>query len=343
MSHVITSRNLFIDTSSDLNGSRGDDITLQLGADSLHAGSGQQLKLTLAYFSMYRDWYSINLNNSKVRLTTDNNATEILILNQNYRTYGDIVAQFAQQVAAQVLADAQAKGSTATACNVLDALPLPSTLVNSTGNRIMSFTLSFDQAHTLSVFRLQSFSAVGESYEVLGGNRILDDTDTTSSFSVAIASATELTVTGLYPMQRSTDSHICLRCSLPNTNIETASFSAATGPYNTHTLSSNILAMIPLDVEYLGFTSTTDNEFFLYLTTQQLSAIRLFLTDHKNRPLGRPVGSSSQTAAGTGTAQSTLGNLSFRAIIRVDIIQQTVPKMLNTKLPPQNLPARLTN
>ena len=56
MSHIISSRNLFIDTSADLNGSQGDNITLQLGADSIHAASGQQLKLTLTYFSMYRNY-----------------------------------------------------------------------------------------------------------------------------------------------------------------------------------------------------------------------------------------------------------------------------------------------
>ena len=130
----------------------------------------------------------------------------------------------------------------------------------------MSFNILFDQPHTLTTFRLQSFAAVGESYEILGGNRILDPASAISSYACVISSATELTVTGLYPMQRSTDSHICLRCSLPNTNIETASFSAATGPYATHTLSSNILAMIPCDIEYTSFTSSTDGEFFLNLT-----------------------------------------------------------------------------
>ena len=108
-----------------------------------------------------------------------------------------------------------------------------------------------------------------------------------------------------------------------------------------HTLTSNILAMIPCDIEYTSFTSSTDGEFFLNLTTQNMSSIRLFLTDHKNRPLGRIAGSGSQTAAGTGTAQSTLGNVSFRAIVRVDVIQVTIPRTLHTKLPPQTVPPRL--
>ena len=122
-----------------------------------------------------------------------------------------------------------------------------------------------------------------------------------------------------------------------------SSFSSATGPYNTQTMTSNILAMIPQDIEYTSFTSSTDGEFFLNLAgAQNLSSLRLFLTDHKNRPLGRIAGSGSQTAAGTGGAQSTLGNLSFRAILRIDVIQASIPQTLQTKLPVATVPARFT-
>ena len=148
MAHIISSRNLFIDTSADLNGSQGDNLTLQLGADSIHAASGQQLKLTLSYFSMYRKWYSININNSKVRLTTDANATELVIPSLNYRTYGDIVTAFAEQVRAQALADAVAQGSTAGNATVVDLFPAPTILVNSTSDRIMSFTTSYLTSRT---------------------------------------------------------------------------------------------------------------------------------------------------------------------------------------------------
>jgi len=340
---IVMSRNLFIDTSSDLQGGFGDNVTLQLGADSIHASSGQQIRLTLSYFCMYRNYYNINENNSKVRVTTDAGSTEINITKSNYQTMGQIVSNFAHNLAAQVLADAQSSGSSASTATVQNVTPDPTTYMPS-GNRLMSFTIVFNAPHTLTQFTLQSFEAVGESYEILGGNRIKDITDTsTSSYNVSIASTTQLTVTGFYPMQRSTDSHICLRCSLPSTNIQMSSFSSATGPYNTQTMTSNILAMIPQDIEYTSFTSSTDGEFFLNLAgAQNLSSLRLFLTDHKNRPLGRIAGSGSQTAAGTGGAQSTLGNLSFRAILRIDVIQASIPQTLQTKLPVATVPARFT-
>ena len=69
---------------------------------------------------------------------------------------------------------------------------------------------------------------------------------------------------------------------------------------------------------------------------KQLNHVRFFLTDRKNRPLGRLQGTASLTAAGPGTAQSTKGNLYFSAILRVDIIQSTIPKYL--KAPQQKLP-----
>tara|TARA_R100000278_G_scaffold109630_3_gene86690 strand:- start:69 stop:1142 length:1074 start_codon:yes stop_codon:yes gene_type:complete len=350
MAHLISSRNLFIDTSSDLHGGRGDDVTLQLGSDSIHANSGQQLRLTLTYFSMYKNYYNININNSKFRLVTEDLSNELEIPNKNYALYSDIVAEFAETVKVQALANALAKGAavgtTATIAYLTSDLtpiadPLPVGFPNATSDRIMRFKISFTNPHTLTIFRIQCFDSVGDTYEILGGDRLTDPASTDSSFLCNVSSTTELTVIGLYPMQRSTDSHITLRCSLPNTNIETSSF--AGGNLNSHTMSSNILAMIPVDFEFTQFNSSTDNEFFLNLTTQNLSSLRLFLRDHKNRPLGRLLGSSSQTAAGSGTSQSTLGNLNFRAIIRIDVIQQMIPRTLHSKPEPQTIPGRFLN
>jgi len=340
---IVNSRNLFIDTSTDTNNTRGDNVTLQLGKDSIHAGSGQQLRLTLSYFSMYKNYYQININNSAVTVRTNGGVTDIHIPESNYRNLGQIVAAFANQALAPVLlAHAVAANSQASTTTVEVVEPQP-TFALDYGNRILYFRVKFNAPHNLTSCVLQCYATHGESYEILGGNRINDPLDSsTSSLNVSIASTTEIIFEGYYPMQRSTDSHICLRCDLPNTNVETSSLSRATGPYNTQTLRSNIVAMIPVDTEYTSFTSSTDNEFFLYLTTQNLSSMKLFLTDQKNRPLSRVAGSGSQTAAGTGGFQSTLGNLSFRAIIRIDVIQQMIPQTLKTKPVEHTIPARKT-
>ena len=80
------------------------------------------------------------------------------------------------------------------------------------------------------MFRVQCFGEVGDSYALLGGNRLDDAASTTSSFKCEIVSATKLRLTAFYPGQRSTEQHVYLRCAQQNNGIETAVLSDATGP-----------------------------------------------------------------------------------------------------------------
>ena len=81
---IVNSYNLFIDSAKDAGGAagKGDSFSLQLGADSIQAQDGQFLRLTLQEFSMYTNFYMINLNNSRFRLTDDTAATELLLTQQ---------------------------------------------------------------------------------------------------------------------------------------------------------------------------------------------------------------------------------------------------------------------
>tara|TARA_B110001452_G_scaffold34400_1_gene26546 strand:- start:221 stop:472 length:252 start_codon:yes stop_codon:yes gene_type:complete len=58
--------------------------------------------------------------------------------------------------------------------------------------------------------------------------------------------------------------------------------------------------------------------------------MRLFLTDSKNRPLGRLAGFANKTAAGTGAAQSTTGNLNYSCLLRIDVLEVMTPRTLQT-------------
>ncbi len=109
--------------------------------------------------------------------------------------------------------------------------------------------------------------------------------------------------------------------------------------------------------------------YFINLQQRKLSTLRFSLTDSKNRPLGRLKGDTNGTAAGfingddaagkdgslgldyinavgfadTGFSdktQSTLGNLFFTAVVRVDIIKTGNPARLETPALPLPLPAR---
>lgn len=158
------------------------------------------------------------------------------------------MSDFADNVKSAALAHVEAAGSSATTCTVLDAVPLGSETMSSTGNRLMAFNLSFDQIHNITAFKLRCFSSHGESFAILGGDKLVD-ASAGSSFDCSRESTTVLRVVGRYPMQRHTDHHVFSQTDLPSTNIETASLQSATGPFNTHTLASNVLGQFEVDTE----------------------------------------------------------------------------------------------
>lgn len=327
---VVSSRNFFIDTSSDLDGQAGDNTTLHMGGNGVRAADGQLLRISVRSFTMYRQFHRINQNNNKVTLEIDGHTRDVEITSQNYATVGNIVTNFASKVATAALAAVQAVGrSSATSCTVLDAVPLGVETMWDTGDRLMAFNLQFNEYHEVLDCSLRCFESQGESFAILGGDR-LADLSTGSSLDFTVESTKILRVVGRYPMQRHTDHHVFLRTDLPSTNIETASLQSAVGPHSTHTLASNILGKFDVDTEYVHFKSETESEYFLVLTQRNLSSMRLFLTDSKNRPLARLAGSANKTASGTGAAQSTTGNLNFSCVLRIDVLETMVPRTLQT-------------
>ena len=102
---VVSSRNLFIDSSADVEA--GDNFVLELSNNTIRAQDGQALKLTLLQFNCYANWYLIDTNNNKATLTTSQRASNIAIPRQNYATCGAIAKAFAEQVMSAALADAR--------------------------------------------------------------------------------------------------------------------------------------------------------------------------------------------------------------------------------------------
>ena len=101
------------------------------------------------------------------------------------------------------------------------------------------------------------------------------------------------------------------------------------------------MAKIPIGIETTSYFANAEREYFINLQQRRLSTLTLFLTDARNRPLGRLAGSGSGTAAGSKTGgtlnsnlQSTQGNLFFTATIRIDVVQVSVPNSLQAPPPP---------
>ena len=344
MARVVSSRNLFVDT-SDIG---GDNAEINLAHDHVRAFDGQGIRLTLQSFTMYRNFYSVDHNNNRVVLEDLSGVSHnINITPGNYETYGEIVLDFAKKVAQILEIEARTRLNNQTVevtvhdPNVASAasdtvLPPITETVTSSGTRVLGFRLSFSSAFSSygnGQIKLRCLASDGESAELLG----VDTTTTTgpSSFMMMTDGSSDITVFGHYPMQRSTYPEIYLRTNLASDNIESSTL--AGGNNLNHTVSSNILAVMQTDHEFVHYDNTND-QWQYQLRTKELNHLKLFLTDRKNRPLGRARGSSWGTAAGSVGNQSTTGNLSFCCVLRIDVLQMTVPHYLEVKEPEKENP-----
>ena len=346
---VVKSFNIYIDTDRGSLGSKGDDYQLHLNSVGLQADKGQFLRFTLNNFSMYRNFTSVNANNSRFVLRTSGGASSLDLDHRNYASVRDIAINFADKVGTQLLADS---ASAAVGYKISNLTPGTNNSPVGTTNNVVSFRIELsDQAnaagasgtantgtvvpHGLGSCLVQFFEASGDSYALLGGNRIEDLSDTTTgSITTAVATG-HVDFTCHYPAQRSTSQFVYVRSSLTSNTIETSSFSAATvsGRSMSDCHHSNILARVPIDTEFVQYDAKTGREFFMDLMHQKhIQNIRFYLTDEHGQPLPT-----------FGPDQSTKGNLSFSMVLRVDVIQQAAPNERFTPDPLRSVPVRMSN
>ena len=347
---IVNSFNIFIDTEkSSLVGDRtsqGDDTKIHFEGQTIEAKDGELIRISLLNFTMFNNTYMVNQNNGRFNIRgTDGTAFNetVSIAHKNYLNLKDLATAFATSVATELTSQ-----TVATSFELTSIAPATTTM-GSTDDRLLEITLTAKNAggstiaHGLTELHIQIPESVGDAYCLLGGLRQDDTTDTDfNSLIVTAASiasgATTVTIQGYFPMQRLTDPYVYLRCNNAQNGLEMSVLSNDRGRYNADIINSDILAKVFKDVEYISYNSATGDEYFMNLQQRKLSNLRLFLTDSKGRKLGRL---SSQrdngTAAGKETAsdfdnkfQSTLGNLYFTAVLRVDIIKMFEPAKLQS-------------
>lgn len=230
--------------------------------------------------------------------------------------------------------------------------------------------------HGFHSFNIQSPADKGDFANLIGGLRLDNTADATfQSIKTTMLTTTTTTIDpvtgvstttttntgfhfqGFFPMQRTTDPFVYLRCNLSQSGgLESATLASDTivsTSNNSDLTSSTILAKLTRDVEFINYENTGTDEYFINLQQRKLSNIKLTLTDSKNRPLGRRSDTNTGnkgTCAGLqnpaasndfiNTKQSTLGNLFFTAVLRIDIIKVSDVKKLETEPLPLPLPAR---
>jgi len=319
MEQIVNSYNLFVDSSHAVSsGSKGDDFHVNLQESGVHAGDGQFIRVNLENFSMHKNFFDVNKSNKSFRVKTNVTpaGANAELTEQNIENLNQLASDFQQKVATALGGTVTATISPAATVRTPSVISFQVNLPNN----ITSVTIEFDEDD--------------DTYALLGGDRKLNSvTGDFDSVTCAIA-GNVLTVTGKYPAQRTTTPFVYIRApGLGNTNLETKSMSGGSraSDNDNNTNHSYLLGRAMVSEEFVQYHCNTGREFFLDLRQKQLNSLELRVTDAKNRPIGRIGTQINETAAGTGTKQSTLGNLEFTAVIRFDIIQKKHMHYLETQ------------
>ena len=341
MEQVTSSYNLFIDSSQGHNSqSKGDDYLVNLQDSGVHAGDGEHIRMSLSNFSMAKNFQNVNENNNEFEVSLipvlgESLITQLKLDNRNYATVTELATNFATKIGDFLVTNRPlVTGFTITGMESISKDNIITFIITTTGNH------GLVQNNTTN--KLRFLSDISDSYMLLGGNR-LAATDLGSSVTVSVANATDMKVTCLYPAQTSTTPFIYIRApGVQNTNIETRGLRHPTDTHNSDTAHSDILGRAVVESnEWIQYTAQSERDFFLDIHQKQLNVLRLRLTDSKNRLIGRR-NTGSNTASGTGLEQSTLGNLSFSAVLRFDIVKSKHVHHLESQHHEPNIPARFS-
>ena len=352
---VVNSYNVYIDTERNISStSKGDDVMLALSQTPITCQDNQYIRLTLQSFSMYKSFTNVNINNNLFRLNGDFGAGAapapsaanyaVYIANANYETLNSLATTFATQLYGALAYLSGIPVNAATPLSTLDDPTIAGVSPPAGGdsNGIISFLINFTAPHQITNLSLQMKISDGDIFELLGGDRIFP-TDLATKQSVFIDLApdigagpdnTKISVRCKYNCQLSTQQNVYLRTDINNTNIQTESFNARNTDNRlaTNLSSSRILAKLVIDNEFINYTTGTQMEYFISLTTKQITFLRLYLTDSHGRPIPENVrrqypdfaplvAGSAGDPNPTPVNQNTLGNRSFECVIKVDIVQ----------------------
>jgi hypothetical protein len=317
---IVNAYNIFIDSERCINSSSdGDSINLTLNQTPISCADNQYIRLSLQSFSMYKSHTNVNTNNNIFRITHDGTTPRVdyplYIPPANYSSLNDISSTWATQLATQLATDIG--GGISYIIVASSVLPSQS----GTSDNIISFTIDFDAAHGLTELLIRTLVTDGDSFEILGTNRIgINDAASVNSVSVDLSSPNSVKVQALYNGQLSSQQNVYLRTDVSNTNIQTESYISGFSDEGSIMSSSNILGRMIVDNDFVVFNTSSSDEYSISLTQRQITHMRVYLTDSHNRPIPQNCKYVNNVPV-AGSSQLKLGNRSFEAVIKVEIMQ----------------------
>ena len=377
---IVNSYNFFFDSERDRNSSsNGDNVHISLNETPIEAAQNQFLRLSLQAFSMYRSSTNINPNNCIFRVSCTPATTGTTLINQpkaldcgNF-TKVQIMQDLGLKVAEAIQVSTGATFPTSTLLVPTGVFHMnrqfTSASPTSTDN-ILRVRLDYGTTpHNIQAGNLviQCLVDDGDCFELLGGNRKYNLDTTGSIFCDTTTSTTRVDIYGYYGVQESTQQNTYLHCNLNSTAIQTKSYSSRSTDKRDDaagTESSRILGRIINDTDFNTFTTETQMEYFLNVSSKTLNFIELSIADSHGRPIPPNVNYVLDPVAGSSAgifspvmkldttnvpaeanSQNTLGNRSFEGCLKIDVVQMmSAPNNTLTSPPPRvSINPRLTS
>jgi len=327
MTQLLRSSLAFIDSDYSVNG-EADNFAIDIPANQINCADRQFIRLILQEFHGYKNFYNINTTNNTLRVKINASSfADVVIAPGNYETYNEIVSALGDALITALAT----LGATYTK-NTATITPGTNVIPSSTSDRIMNLDLVYGSGTTITTMVLQAreientydANSFSDSFALLGGRKVNSSADTSSSsFNITVGGGGDVNIKSYYPMQRSTCEHLYLRTSLVNNNL--GSKSTHTGGNHGQDLSgTNILAKIPVQSEFLGYSSDSGTGYFVDIPLRNLTHIQFTITDHKGRRLPE-----------VAPLQNTLGNMNYNFVVRIDIVQYGPSPQPNELLVPK--------
>ena len=325
MTAVVKSRLLFLDSDSVVTDGLGTDFRVSIPSGQITAGDGQFMRISLQNFSMLKNFYNINENNNTVACRTKASPVYegVSIPSQDYAAYHDIAKALGDALVTYYTAKQTAGG-----VYTLDtATILPEVGKNSlsTTNRVLSIRITSATAHGMtnadSTIQTRDYDTdvvqdvkmdFSDSYEIFGTRRVTDATDLDfQSFDIDFGGAGSQTITikGYYPMQRFSQEDLYLHSDIAGTNFASHHFNKTSSSNTLRLGSTTLFAKMPIFNETVTYNAPHSQDYFFDFFGDVLTDMRLFIRDCN----GRKIPDSNET-------QSTVGNLNFTLVLRVDTI-----------------------
>ena len=323
---IVNAFNIYIDTERCLNStSDGDSINLTLNHVPITCSDNQFIRMSLQNFSAYKSFTNINPNNNMIRITHDGATPQtdkaLYLPPANYGSLNDLAKSLADLIGNQLASDL------VLTYTVPSATLLPPQA--GTSDNIISFTLKFSGNHGLSTLLIRTLIDDGDSFEILGTNRIREDDGTPAwhllnSVNLDLSVLDEVTVNCLYNAQLSSQQNVYLKTDINSTSIQTESFVSGNNDTNggSKISSSQILGRMIVDNDFINFNTSSSDEYCINLSTKIINHMRLFITDSHGRKIPPNVKYLNNEPV-YPTDQLRLGNRSFEAVLKVEIMQYT--------------------